>query len=615
MTNRLTTIDFSDITSGQVTAAVYDANSNSYDGVLLEYDSSGNYTGNYQEWHALPYTWTVGSNKKLRICVKRSNNYEIDADNTKIMLNTGSTALPYQPYLAFKDIPYTRLETATDTITDLPKTTYNDGTNATVAIKGNMQQSGTPTPTSPITPSECGERTENLLDYSTFVNDYWLNNNTGLPQPYNNGGRIATTSPIDVNNVNNVTFNFTSGVANTQFMYSLFNGSTLIERVTGLSRETTIDVSNGDTLYLCLYRTTGLPITISDVSNAMLNVGSTAKPYEPYGYKIPIVSGGVTTNVYLSEPLRKIGDYADTIAADGTVTRVIKKYVITGQENWGVHGSIASWFYADNIINPIIPTDATLTPPTITSHFKVRAYAYAVSISNGECTFGHPSGVLSQFRTILKNTDYTTVEDFTDWLKAQYNNGNPVTIWYASETPTTETATMPTIPTTSGGQTFDVDTSLKPSEVDLTYHGWHEHEAEKYSRTENLFDKDNASIYTYTNITTTNWTYDDSQPTKCFRVPCEAGKTYTLSLNTSDTVSTFRIFITDSSNVPTSNDKNITGTVVYRGSYSEPVTFTTTNETYIVVMYGRAQFDNLLEVTMLNEGSTAKPYQPYLDWE
>ena len=35
----------------------------------------------------------------------------------------------------------------------------------------------------------------------------------------------------------------------------------------------------------------------------MLNVGSTALPYEPYGYKIPIVCGGTTTNIYLNEPL------------------------------------------------------------------------------------------------------------------------------------------------------------------------------------------------------------------------------------------------------------------------------------------------------------------------
>lgn len=36
------------------------------------------------------------------------------------------------------------------------------------AIYGNLEQSGTPTPSSPIYPSGCGERTENLFDISDY---------------------------------------------------------------------------------------------------------------------------------------------------------------------------------------------------------------------------------------------------------------------------------------------------------------------------------------------------------------------------------------------------------------------------------------------------------------
>lgn len=41
----------------------------------------------------------------------------------------------------------------------------------------------------------------------------------------------------------------------------------------------------------------------SDINLVQLEVGSTATPYEPYGYKIPIVCGETTTNIYLDEPL------------------------------------------------------------------------------------------------------------------------------------------------------------------------------------------------------------------------------------------------------------------------------------------------------------------------
>lgn len=49
-------------------------------------------------------------------------------------------------------------------------------------------------------------------------------------------------------------------------------------------------------------------------SNIMLNVGSTATPYEPYGYKIPIVCGGETKNVYIGNyPLNKVGEVTDDV--------------------------------------------------------------------------------------------------------------------------------------------------------------------------------------------------------------------------------------------------------------------------------------------------------------
>lgn len=54
-----------------------------------------------------------------------------------------------------------------------------------------------------------------------------------------------------------------------------------------------------------------------DLSVVMLNSGSTALPYEPYGYKVPVtVSNGtdtLTTPIYLSEQIRKVGDEAEYI--------------------------------------------------------------------------------------------------------------------------------------------------------------------------------------------------------------------------------------------------------------------------------------------------------------
>ena len=48
-----------------------------------------------------------------------------------------------------------------------------------------------------------------------------------------------------------------------------------------------------------------IQIDIADIKSVQLEKGSIATTYEPYGYKIPIVCGGTTTNIYLDEPLEE----------------------------------------------------------------------------------------------------------------------------------------------------------------------------------------------------------------------------------------------------------------------------------------------------------------------
>ena len=97
------------------------------------------------------------------------------------------------------------------------------------------------------------------------------------------------------------------------------------------------------------------------------------------------------------------------------------------------------------------------------------------------------------FNLYIRNTDYTTSSGFKAYLAAQYAAGTPVCVWYVLATPQTttlnepirkigdyaDTVTTNTIPTTSTESTFDVDTTLKPSKVELTYHGWHPHSDKK----------------------------------------------------------------------------------------------------------------------------------------
>lgn len=389
---------------------------------------------------------------------------------SNMMLNRGSSALPYEPYSSevWHDIPYTRLETATDIITDLPKTTYNDGTNATVAIKGNMQQSGTPTPTSPITPQKCGERTENLFDYKTMKGGktgYYLDASGNEIQ--NGYWSITKYIPVD-----GTVFTLTRTIEGNAPAICLYdaNGNYIAGVAYQGERVITIS-SNTNAAYIRFTYYIGDPL--EDTSQTMLNIGSTAKPFEPYGYKLPIVSGNTTTNIYLSEPLRKIGDYADTIAADGTVTRQIKKIVFNGTENWQGADNTSSKYLAD-IVDYKVGNETIC----VSTHYNGTNNIVSGDTipDNSACFY---NAVYPRY-FYLKGSAPTTLADFKTWLATQYSGGTPVIVWYVLGTPKTETITAPSIPTTSGGQTFDVDTTLKPSEVSLMYHGWHEHQPEQY---------------------------------------------------------------------------------------------------------------------------------------
>lgn len=47
--------------------------------------------------------------------------------------------------------------------------------------------------------------------------------------------------------------------------------------------------------------------------SVMLNSGSTPLPYEPYGYRVPVAINDVTTNLYLPEQIKKVGDEAEYV--------------------------------------------------------------------------------------------------------------------------------------------------------------------------------------------------------------------------------------------------------------------------------------------------------------
>lgn len=172
-------------------------------------------------------------------------------------------------------------------------------------------------------------------------------------------------------------------------------------------------------------------------------------------YAVPITCGGETKTVYLDEPLRKIGDYADEIDfKTGTVTRRVRKVELTGSET--IDESSGRWIVRAGLINSV-PHIGKSTHFSNKPGGTVTWFDNAFSIEGNSIFFG----VTSMF---------VSMNAFRQLLTDSYTDGNPVTVYYASTRPITEAVTLPQIPTISGQNTLSFGTALQPSSVSVTGH-------------------------------------------------------------------------------------------------------------------------------------------------
>ena len=359
--------------------------------------------------------------------------------------------------------------TETDIITTLPATIIGDGTPiSSYTIKGNMEQSGTPTPESPIMPSECGERTENLFDKdATDTNNGYINNyaiiSSGGTAPNTN---FYVSEYIRVSPNTNYSWNWTTSISSsTTISMALYDANKELVRTISYDINAVVEfLTSSNEIYA--------RVTVQKANKdiAMLTAGSTAPTsYIPYGYKLPLTLGNTTTDIYLGEVQS---------------TRRIKKLVLTGEETIDTSGM----YYTTTVS---IPTNDRAN--FVCSHFQTAPYGGSIAINSMRFS----QGLTSKYDTVFFNYDRGSggAENFKAYLAQQYANDTPVTIWYVLASPTTGIVNEPirkigdyadsvsgtNLVTSGTAQEFDVETTLKPSEVDLTYHGWHEHEDTKFT--------------------------------------------------------------------------------------------------------------------------------------
>ena len=302
--------------------------------------------------------------------------------------------------------------TAGSAVSD-PIEIYTDGTTETVAVHG-----------------------KNLFDKSAITSGMRLNNTSTYE--YGTVGQDFLTdasyfvSPL-IEVVSGQTYYKNSPTADAYHRVHYYDINKICTRI---SSSNTIQPTTGE----CYVAFCGL---LTEVDTTQLELGSTATTYEPY------YSGGTAT----AQDLYAVGTYKDVQSVlDGAVTRNVGIKVLDGTENWTYYSDITGLFYTGDAI-----TDNKLgvSPLDIMSN-QYSATDSAQMEDDYTLRFQFAYDKVSSNRLYMRNTNYTDITAWKQWLQAQYNAGNPVIVIYPLATPTTESVTAQTLTTQSGTNTVEI---------------------------------------------------------------------------------------------------------------------------------------------------------------
>lgn len=387
-------------------------------------------------------------------------------------LKYGATGIA-TPDMSFYDRLRAKKTTAglpVNTITGVTPLPFKaDGTPLiSLSMLGNGQQTGTPSPDNPIMPTFCGVRTGNLFDgvieQGTLSAEGTLRDASNRVRTKNFTDLAAGTYTIQSsNNIGEISV----------FIFTYTVDGAFIARIPSewIALPYSFTLSERAKVKIAFEYTNGYDINPSDVKNIMLNHGSTALPYEKFGYKIPIT----------------VGDFSFTIGQTQTVflgqvqtVRRIKKLVLTGEE--GV--SYDSTYTRFSIIFPDCLLVGARRTPAFCTHYEVIDDGRSVGDLPDNSMYSHNA----DNRWYIKTTDYSTDDAFKAYLASEYRAGHPVTIWYILAEPTTDIVNEPlakigtyadelhsedagiTIPTVKGENSLTVETDLQPSSVTIAGH-------------------------------------------------------------------------------------------------------------------------------------------------
>lgn len=215
-------------------------------------------------------------------------------------------------------------------------------------------------------------------------------------------------------------------------------------------------------MYISFFLQHGDVTTSTYVENPQIEVGSKTD-YEPYVK--PVI-----TNIYLDEPLRKLGNHADYIDfKNQKVVRKVSETILKGTEECTfINGDTSPSYERIYYIHSVFGSTAgeslcNAIKTTNSSNSGWGGTKFVIHVGSNGIFIYRPaySGVLP---------DITSKKAWNNFLAERYQNGNPIKLYYILAEAIEEIISIPNISTFKGTTIYSVETSVQPSNMSATYY-------------------------------------------------------------------------------------------------------------------------------------------------
>lgn len=342
-------------------------------------------------------------------------------------------------------------------------------------IWGNSVQNGTPSPDNPVEIQSVGDLVtdetseyygkykipikicgNNLLNINTFE-PYKTGRITidGDTITYNGSWYISNDIDLKAGTTVTCSFNMTGYDATASA-----SNKWRIQYADGTYSPTYMDSGDNislikDASKIMIYVSQGASVSAT-ISNIQLEFGTVATEYEQYREE--------TINIYIDEPLRKIGDFADYIDfLRGKVVRNIIKDILEVRGLSSI-GTVDGYYNYNRLYN---------SRKVINDQNQKQVFSnkmIGLSIADYKSYVGECISCNNSNTAIFLKISNNRFSEYSIAAANQWLNENPVDIYYVVNTPIEESITLEPIPLQDGINNIITETTIQPSNVVVEYY-------------------------------------------------------------------------------------------------------------------------------------------------